>query len=146
MANIPVLPFTSHTLQPTTRWMRELGRTLTRRDARRRHDAMRAQLDAWFAADGVDAWLFPTCAVSVPKLHQYAGLDGEAIFRAVVCIGAFTAPFNVTGQPALTLPAAVSQRGLPIGVQLVMKRSEEKRLLGLAASLEQLLIGVVPSG
>ncbi|HKP60454.1 MAG TPA: amidase [Polyangiales bacterium] len=139
MANIPVLPFTSHTLQPTTRWMRELGKAVTRPDARRRHDALQAQLDAWFAADGVDAWLFPTCAVSVPKLHQYAGLHGEAVFRAVVCIGAFTAPFNITGQPALTLPAAVSQSGLPIGVQLVMKRNEERKLLGLAASLEQTL-------
>jgi len=58
-----------------------------------------------------------------------------------VCIGAFTAAFNVTGQPAVSLPAGVSSDGLPIGVQLVMKRGEEKKLLGLAAALEPLLRG-----
>jgi len=55
-------------------------------------------------------------------------------------IGAFTAAFNVTGQPAVSLPAGSSKAGLPIGVQLVMKRGAERDLLGLAATLEQLLM------
>jgi len=78
--------------------------------------------------------------VSPPKVGQFEGLEGEAMFRAVVSIGAFTAAFNVTGQPAVSLPAGSSKAGLPIGVQLVMKRGAERDLLGLAATLEQLLM------
>jgi len=139
MANIPLLPFTSHTLQPTTRWMREVGRRVTNREAMDRQARLQERLDSWFGDGETDAWLSPTCGVSIPRVGQFEGLDGEATFRAVVSIGAFTAAFNVTGQPAVSLPAGVSRAGLPIGVQLVMKRGEERKLLGLAAALEALL-------
>lgn len=44
---------------------------------------------------------------------------------------------NVTGQPALALPAGRSASGLPIGVQLIGRFGDETTLLGLAAQLEQ---------
>jgi amidase len=141
MANVPVPPFTSHALQPTTRWMREVGRRVTKADAIARRVALQERLDRWFGEGETDAWLSPTCGVSPPKVGQFNGLDGEATFRAVVVIGAFTAAFNVTGQPAVSLPAGVSDVGLPIGVQLIMKRGAEKELLALAAALEPLLRG-----
>ncbi|MEM9653226.1 MAG: amidase [Actinomycetota bacterium] len=52
-------------------------------------------------------------------------------------IGAFTLPFNVTGQPAISLPLHWNDDGLPIGTQLVAKMGGEDLLLGLAARLEQ---------
>jgi amidase len=139
MANIPLLPFTSHLLQPTSRWMRGIGKRVTKREAEDRHASLQQRIDGWFSDGETDAWLTPTCGVSTPKVGQFDGLDGEGTFRAVVAIGAFTAAFNVTGQPALSLPASVSKVGLPIGVQLIMKRGEEKNLLGLASALEPLL-------
>lgn len=141
MANIPLIPFTSGKLQPTSRWMREVGRRTSNDEAKERQAKLQARIDDWFAEGGTDAWLFPTCAELPPKVGQYDGLDGEATFRAVVPIGAFTAGFNVSGQPAVSLPAGTSQSGLPIGAQLVMKRGEEKKLLGLAASVEEALRG-----
>jgi amidase len=139
MANIPLFPFTSHALQPTSRWMRAVGKRVTNREAKDRQAALQQRLDSWFGDGETDAWLLPTCGVSTPRVGQFEGLDGEATFRAVVPIGAFTAAFNVTGQPAVSLPAGVSGAGLPIGVQLVMKRGAEKQLLGLATALEPLL-------
>jgi amidase len=49
----------------------------------------------------------------------------------------FTAMFNITGQPAVSLPLAWSDLGLPIGVQLVGRYGDEATLLRLAAQLEQ---------
>jgi amidase len=139
MANMPLFPFTSHALQPTSRWMREVGARVTIREAMDRQASLQQRIDAWFADGETDAWLTPTCGVSTPKVGQFEGLEGEAMFRAVVSIGAFTAAFNVTGQPAISLPAGMSKSGLPIGVQLIMKRGAEKKLLGLATALEPLL-------
>jgi amidase len=49
----------------------------------------------------------------------------------------FTAVFNITGQPAISLPLAWSDGGLPIGVQLVGRYCDDATLLRLAAQLEQ---------
>ena len=51
--------------------------------------------------------------------------------------GPFTNVFNVTGQPAISLPLGRSEGGLPIGVQLVAGYGREDRLLRVAARLEE---------
>ena len=53
--------------------------------------------------------------------------------------GPFTAVFNITGQPALSLPLAHSHTGLPIGVQLIARHGAERTLLQVAAQLEAAL-------
>ena len=45
--------------------------------------------------------------------------------------------FNLTGQPAISLPLGVSDSGLPIGVQLIARFGREDLLLRLASALEQ---------
>jgi aspartyl-tRNA(Asn)/glutamyl-tRNA(Gln) amidotransferase subunit A len=49
----------------------------------------------------------------------------------------FTAPFNLTGHPALAVPGGMSREGIPIGLQLVGRRRGEADLLGLAYAFEQ---------
>ena len=44
--------------------------------------------------------------------------------------------FNMTGQPAMSVPLHVGEGGLPIGVQFVGKMGHEEALLALAAELE----------
>jgi amidase len=49
----------------------------------------------------------------------------------------FTAMFNITGQPAISLPLAWSESGLPIGVQLVGRYGDEATLFRVASQLEK---------
>jgi len=49
----------------------------------------------------------------------------------------FTAVFNCTGQPAISLPLARSASGLPIGIQFAAPYGREDLLLSLAAVFEQ---------
>lgn len=51
----------------------------------------------------------------------------------------FTIPWNVTGQPALSIPSGWTPAGLPVAVQLVGRPGSETVLLGVAAQLERLL-------
>jgi amidase len=59
----------------------------------------------------------------------------DAIFE----YGPFTAPFNIGGQPAISVPTGQSADGLPIGVQLVAAHGREDLLLRVAAHLEEAL-------
>jgi amidase len=57
--------------------------------------------------------------------------------RRIFEYGPFTAPFNISGHPAISLPLGQSREGLPIGVQLVAGYGREDLLLRVAAQLEQ---------
>lgn len=57
--------------------------------------------------------------------------------ESLFAYGPFTVVFNITGQPAISLPLARSDGGLPIGVQLVAPYGREDILLQLAAQLER---------
>jgi amidase len=59
----------------------------------------------------------------------------QGLFRAAAFVP-FTPPFNVSGQPAISLPLHWSDDGLPIGVQLVAAYGREDVLVRLAAQLE----------
>ena len=54
-------------------------------------------------------------------------------------MGVFTAPFNLSGLPAVSLPVHISASGLPIGVQVVAGAWREDLLIRLGHQLEQSL-------
>jgi amidase len=136
-SSAPLPPFTHHVLQPVTQWMRVEGKRHRRDDVMEQQRKLEARVLAQFA--DADYWLTPTVARLAPLVGAYEGLGGEATLRAVVPIGAFTAPFNVSGQPAASIPAGKSSGGVPIGVQLVGRRDEDRALFALAARLEEAL-------
>jgi amidase len=57
----------------------------------------------------------------------------------LIAVIPFTPLFNVTGQPAMSLPLVQSDDGLPIGVQFVARYGDEATLFQLASQLEQAL-------
>jgi amidase len=61
----------------------------------------------------------------------------DSWLRSIFDYGPFTVVFNVSGQPAISLPLGRSAGGLPIGVQLVAPYGREDVLLRVAAKLEE---------
>ena len=102
------------------------------------HQAM-SRMIAGVHQGGVDLLLSPTLGELPPPLGSFDDSGPEplsAIHRAVrTC--AFVGVFNVTGQPAVSLPLCVSEEGLPIGVQLAAPFGCEDLLIRVAAQLEQ---------
>jgi amidase len=66
-----------------------------------------------------------------------SGADPQAEFQKAMAFSPFTAHWNVTGQPVITVPLYQGADGLPLGVQLVGGPLQEGLLLALAAQLEQ---------
>jgi len=77
-----------------------------------------------------DILLTPTTPISAPLL------GADAVERARL-LTRFTAPFNLTGLPAISLPCGFTGQGLPIGLQLVARPWDEARLLQAAYVYEQ---------
>jgi len=48
----------------------------------------------------------------------------------------FTAPFNMSGMPAVSIPVGTNSEGMPVGLQVVARRSEEELVLGCGALVE----------
>jgi amidase len=79
-----------------------------------------------------------------PGLAQTA-IAAEGGFRKPTAIafniaGSFTPwtpPFNVTGQPGITIPAGLGSDGLPLSVQLVGRPNSEATLYALASQIER---------
>ena len=61
--------------------------------------------------------------------------------RTIVSWATFTYPFNLTGQPAASLPIGVTAAGHPVGLQVVAKSMEEAMLLAVAAENDRHLGG-----
>src|SRR6266404_3158928 len=88
----------------------------------------------------VDVLLTPTLAlppVPVGWTFEETGGDAALAFSRQWLFTPFTAVFNVTGQPAMSVPLHTSETGLPIGVQFVARPYAEATLLRLAAQLEE---------
>jgi amidase len=90
-----------------------------------------------------DLLVTPTLA-RLPAPHGTLDQDanGRSVrdwLRRILEYGPFTAPFNVSGHPAISLPLGQSREGLPIGVQLVAPAGREDLLLQVAAQLEEAL-------
>jgi amidase len=82
-----------------------------------------------------DVLLTPTIAIPVP-LHGFADTTRPETMVGAAKFSAFTGIFNVTGQPAASIPGGLDRHGLPIGVQLVGRYGDEATLLRLAAQIE----------
>jgi amidase len=102
------------------------------------HQVM-SRMFAGIHESGFDLLLSPTMGEPPPPLGSFddSGPEPMAAFERAFIDGCYTAAFNATGQPAISLPLHWSEDGLPIGVQLVAPLGREDLLLRVAAQLEQ---------
>jgi amidase len=100
--------------------------------------AISRRIAGWWEG-GFDLLLTPTCGAPPPPLgHFVPDPDNPlASMARVAAFSVFTAPFNVTGQPGISIPLHWNQQGLPVGVQLVAAYGREDLLIRVAAQLEQ---------
>jgi len=84
-----------------------------------------------------DVLLTPTIARLPVRAARWEGLSALRTLLEMAPVYPFTGVWNMTGQPAISIPAPPSRDGLPIGAQLIAPAHGEERLLGLAAQLER---------
>ncbi|MEM8904862.1 MAG: amidase, partial [Actinomycetota bacterium] len=127
-------------VEPATWIMAQMALGVSGQDYMAAQSAMagfRREMLQWWA-DGFDLLLTPTMAALPAELGDLVATEDDPTraLRHSAPYAAFTSPFNVTGQPGISLPLARSASGLPIGVQLVAAYAREDLLLRVAAQLE----------
>jgi aspartyl-tRNA(Asn)/glutamyl-tRNA(Gln) amidotransferase subunit A len=97
--------------------------------ARRTQAALRRQFERFF--EDYDILLMPTTPVPAPPI------EGPDAVEQARLLTRFTAPFNITGLPAISVPCGFTAAGLPIGLQLITRPWAEAALLRAAFAYEQ---------
>ncbi len=157
-AGFPIL-FSAIVARELDRWSARLGRTVTA-DELEPLNAMTAEmatgitasqylgatedLHSWsrevaqWWADGNDVLVTPTIPEPPVPLGELSAdaPDQMAVLLRLGQLTTFTSPWNVTGQPAISLPLHWNDDGLPIGVQLVAAFGREDVLFRLASQIE----------
>jgi aspartyl-tRNA(Asn)/glutamyl-tRNA(Gln) amidotransferase subunit A len=137
-----LLPKWRDRLSPTLVRQMELGKDTTG-EAVGRALLARTQLyrkvQGWFASFDVIAMptLTRTAIDIEERLFEPIEIEGRKIDTVRKAWYPYTHPFNLTGHPAITLPCGFHSDGLPMAIQLVGRRSEDARLLRVAALFEQ---------
>ncbi|MBY0565518.1 MAG: amidase [Hyphomonadaceae bacterium] len=92
-----------------------------------------ARFETW------DAWLTPVLSTNVPRVDFLDTLmdDLKEFDRRQARTFGFTPPFNMTGQPSMSLPLWQSESGLPIGMMFTGRYGDEATLFRLAGQLEK---------
>lgn len=125
-------------VEPFTRVMLDYGRSTSAADVMRAMEAAESigwQLGRFY--DRYDLLLTPTMAVRTPELGTLDTTRPETMYSRAGLFSAFTGIFNLTGQPAMSVPAGTDDAGLPLGVQFVAPLGGEALLLRLAGQLER---------
>ncbi len=87
----------------------------------------------------VDVYLTPVTATPPPRIGHIDPLnpDPAELNQRQAESFPYTAPFNMTGQPAMSVPLAWTSDGLPLGMQFAARYGDEATLFRLAAQLEE---------
>lgn len=133
-------PLTEDDVEPGTWFMAQQAMDESGADvlaAQASQAKFRRAMAAWWE-DGWDVLVTPTCARTAPPLGELTPTADSPMQGSIGSIpyAMFTAIFNSTGQPAISLPLGHDHRGLPIGIQFVAAYGREDLLLQLAHQLE----------
>jgi amidase len=125
-------------LEPNNAFMAEVGKHVSGTDYVGALDDIHTwsrAVCAWW--DDHDLLVVPTSPEPPVPLGVLAPTSTDpAVLAHMSSLVSFTAPFDLTGQPAISLPLHWNGEGLPIGVQLVAAYGREDLLVQVAAQLE----------
>jgi len=124
-------------LEPTTLELMTRGQALTAADYCAAINLVRTRsariMEFW---ENYDLLVTPT-ALHLAFPNGWSSEELEERWHAILDFDAFMYPFNVTGQPAISVPCGWSEEGLPIGLQIVGRFGGEAAVLSLAAAFEE---------
>ncbi|MFN2517558.1 MAG: amidase [Jatrophihabitantaceae bacterium] len=141
-ASVPVDPARTGDLRALTRYLRERGAATSGPQYVSALGMLNVYARRGIAATAhLDAVLTPTVAMLPRPIGWFIGGDDDpaADFERQKQFTPYTAMYNMTGQPAISLPLYQSTAGLPIGMMLVGRPRGDAQLLALAAQLERAL-------
>ncbi|HEY7521892.1 MAG TPA: amidase [Methylomirabilota bacterium] len=131
------LPAAEAKLDPTLVKLVRKGGTVSARDYVKALGRVRAYWqEVRTFLERFDLLLTPTTAVAPFEAGGWAprDIDGERV--SPLGWMPFTYPFNLTGQPAASVPAGFTADGLPVGLQVVGRRHADRQVLAACAAFE----------
>jgi aspartyl-tRNA(Asn)/glutamyl-tRNA(Gln) amidotransferase subunit A len=97
--------------------------------ARRTQTEIRKRLELFF--ETYDFLVTPTTPIAAPTIEGHDAVEQAARLTR------FTAPFNLAGLPALSVPCGFTREGLPIGLQIISRAWGESKVLNIGHAFEQ---------
>ena len=97
--------------------------------ARRTQAEVRKSCEAFF--ESYDFLIIPATPISAPTIAGHDAVEQAARLTR------FTAPFNLTGLPAISVPCGFTSDGLPIGLQIISRAWADAKVLNAAYAFEQ---------
>ena len=126
-------------VEPGNRFLADVGAQISGVDYVRAIEDMQQwsrPVAAWWTDH--DILVTPTSPEPPVPLGELAPTNADpAVSTRMGDLVSFTSPFDITGQPAISLPLHWTDGGLPIGVQLTAAYGREDVLLRLSAQLEE---------
>jgi amidase len=138
-------PIEDDELEPRNRAYRTGGSALLARDylgARLWLGSWVRRMAEWWtplddSRQGFDLLVTPTVGAPPPEIGWFTAAGPEEEGKRISSFIPYTPQFNVTGQPAVTLPLHFTEGGLPVGVQFVAPFGREDLLVRVASALEE---------
>lgn len=97
--------------------------------ARRTQAEVQKRCELFFESS--DFLIVPTTSIAAPTIEGHDAVEQAAKLTR------FTAPFNLTGLPAISIPCGFTKEGLPIGMQIISRAWGDAKVLNAAYAYEQ---------
>jgi amidase len=133
----PIPPDQEPELLPLTQWLRAQGRAISAPDIFFHQAILQGSVrPAVTAMNAYDAILTPTVAMPPRPVGWFDEVEPAENFIRQTQFTPWTALFNLSGQPSVSVPLHWNAAGLPIGVMLSGRMGDEGTLISLSAQLE----------